>query len=218
MVSVFMASVFTCIPVYKYWYRDVPGHCNIEGLQYIVTSSITVLTDILVLLLPIKIVVGLQMPTRLKVGLMLVLTLGFIVTVISILRLAWLVEYHYGGLFLKPDFSYDIRFVYSTIECNLAIICASIPALSSLLKRWFPRLFAKLTQNGGGGAAQVYPNAFFKRYTGEQQPRYPADHVARDQNLWRQYGCAEGSASQSAGESSSELPALSAASEFGRRK
>ncbi|KAK7993776.1 hypothetical protein PG989_007157 [Apiospora arundinis] len=181
MVSVFMASVFTCVPVYKYWYRDVPGHCNIEGLQYIVTSSITVLTDILVLLLPIKIVVGLQMPTRLKVGLMLVLTLGFIVTVISILRLAWLVEYHYGGLFLKPDFSYDIRFVYSTIECNLAIICASIPALSSLLKRWFPRLFAKLTQNGGGGAAQVYPNAFFKRYTGNNSPdiRQTTSHVIR---------------------------------------
>jgi len=77
MISVFMASVFTCVPIRKYWYRGIPGHCNNEGLQYIVTSSITVLTDILVVLLPIKIVVGLQMAMRLKVGLMLVLTLGF---------------------------------------------------------------------------------------------------------------------------------------------
>ncbi|KAK8113008.1 hypothetical protein PG984_013534 [Apiospora sp. TS-2023a] len=150
MISVFMVSVLTCVPVRKYWQREIPGHCNNEGLQYIITSSITVLTDILVVILPIKIVVGLQMPRKLKMGLTLVLTLGIIVTIVSILRLIWLIDYHYGGLFQKPDWSYDIRFVYSTVECNLAIICASIPALSSLLKKWFPNFFAKLTNSGSG--------------------------------------------------------------------
>ncbi|KAK8078815.1 hypothetical protein PG994_002622 [Apiospora phragmitis] len=175
LISVFMASVFTCVPVRKYWHRGIPGHCNSEGLQYIVTSSITVLTDILVVILPIKIVIGLQMPTRLKMSLTLVLTLGII-----ILRLLWLVEYHYGGFFLKPDFSYDIRFVYSAIECNLAIICASIPALSSLLQRWFPNLFARLTKSGGGG--RKYPNRLFfrrrdnKTATDDQQT---SSHVIR---------------------------------------
>ncbi|KAK8029700.1 hypothetical protein PG993_010991 [Apiospora rasikravindrae] len=150
MISVFVASVFTCVPINKYWDRGVPGHCNNEGLQYIVSSSITVLTDILVVILPIRIVVGLQMPMRLKMGLTFVLTLGIVVTIVSILRLIWLIDYHYGDLFQNPDFSYDIRFVYSSVECNLAIICASIPALSSLLKRWFPHFFANLTKTSGG--------------------------------------------------------------------
>ncbi|KAK7911573.1 hypothetical protein PG985_014054 [Apiospora marii] len=161
MISVFMVSVLTCVPVRKYWHRDAPGHCNNEGLQYIITSSITVLTDILVVMLPIKIVVGLQMPRRLKMGLMLVLTLGIIVSIVSSLRLFWLIEYHYGGLFQKPDFSYDIRFVYSTVECNLAIICASIPALSSLLKKWFPNFFAKLTSSSRDRKGQS--PLFFRR-------------------------------------------------------
>lgn len=81
-------------------------------------------------------------------------------TIVSILRLIWLIEYHYGGLFQKTDFSYDIRFVYSTIECNLAIICSSIPALSSLLKKWFPKFFAKLTKSG---SSRKHPKPFFVR-------------------------------------------------------
>lgn len=85
------------------------------------------------------------------------------VSVVSILRLFWLIEYHFGGLFQKPDFSYDIRFVYSTVECNLAIICASIPALSSLLKKWFPNFFAQLTSSSSGGRKGQSPIFFFRR-------------------------------------------------------
>jgi hypothetical protein len=40
-----------------------------------------------------------------------------------------------------PDPTYDIGFVYSTVECNLAIITATIPPLHGLMRRWFPRFF-----------------------------------------------------------------------------
>lgn len=64
------------------------------------------------------------------------------VTVFGILRLAWLVDISYKPM--TGDFSYDIRFVYSAIETNLAIITACAPALRPLLKSWFPGLFASL--------------------------------------------------------------------------
>lgn len=76
LVAVFMASVFTCVPIAKYWDKSLDGHCNSKGLQYIVTSSITVLTDVAVLVLPFIIVVGLQRPRRLKIGLLTLLCLG----------------------------------------------------------------------------------------------------------------------------------------------
>jgi hypothetical protein len=41
----------------------------------------------------------------------------------------------------NPDPLYDIGFVYSTVECNLAIITASIPPLHGLMRKWFPRFF-----------------------------------------------------------------------------
>lgn len=67
LVAVLFASIFTCVPIQKYWNRTIEGRCNEEALQYIITSSITVVTDILVLIIPIKIIVGLQMPRKLKI-------------------------------------------------------------------------------------------------------------------------------------------------------
>ena len=59
--------------------------------------------------------------------------------IVSILRLIWRVEV----AFYPPvkDWSYDIRFCYSSVETNLAIICASLPALYSLVSKWCPGIF-----------------------------------------------------------------------------
>lgn len=76
LVAVLFASIFTCIPIPKYWNRSIEGNCNNEALQYIVTSSITVLTDVLVLIIPIKIVIGLQMTKKIKMILICLLCAG----------------------------------------------------------------------------------------------------------------------------------------------
>lgn len=46
------------------------------------------------------------------------------------------------------DPTYDIRFTYSAVETNLAIIAASAPALRGLVVKWFPRFFSSLTSGG----------------------------------------------------------------------
>jgi len=63
------------------------------------------------------------------------------VTVFSILRMHSLYQLYYPPPNPGPDPTYNIAFVYSTVECNLAIITASIPPLHGLMRRWFPRLF-----------------------------------------------------------------------------
>lgn len=78
LVSVFMASIFTCVPISKYWNPSMDGHCNRQDLQYIITSSITVITDVLVMIIPVKLVVGLQMTKRTKISLITVLCIGIL--------------------------------------------------------------------------------------------------------------------------------------------
>jgi hypothetical protein len=51
----------------------------------------------------------------------------------------------------NPDPLYDIGFVYSTVECNLAIITASIPPLHGLMRKWFPRFFHLTGSSKGSG-------------------------------------------------------------------
>lgn len=72
------------------------------------------------------------------------------VTVVGILRLVWLVDISFSPM--TGDFSYDIRFTYSSVETNLAIITACGPALRPLLKSWFPRFFASLSSGAASGA------------------------------------------------------------------
>jgi hypothetical protein len=79
--------------------------------------------------------------------------------IVSILRLVWRVEVAFYPF--PADWSYDIRFVYSGIETNLAIICASLPALYSLVNKWFPSVFkwmAKMDHpiHGNGGMRERY--------------------------------------------------------------
>ena len=70
------------------------------------------------------------------------------VTVVSVLRLVWIIEI---SLFpLTPDFTYDIRFVYSSAETNLAIVTACAPAMRPLLKTWFPKIFSSLSGDTSG--------------------------------------------------------------------
>ncbi|KAM7194245.1 hypothetical protein V8F33_007391 [Rhypophila sp. PSN 637] len=151
-LAILFASIFTCVPVHKYWTADVPGRCNDEQAQYLVTSGLTVLTDVLVLIIPIKIVIGLQVARKMKIILICVLCAGIVVTVFSILRMAMLYKLYNPDPFIPgvSDPTYNIGFVYSTVECNLAIITATIPPLHGLLRRWFPRVFQLSTTKSSG--------------------------------------------------------------------
>ncbi|KAH6838659.1 hypothetical protein B0I37DRAFT_242527 [Chaetomium sp. MPI-CAGE-AT-0009] len=159
MIAVLFASIFTCVPVHKYWNPAVPGTCNNMMLQYLITSGLTVLTDILVLVIPVKIVLGLQLARKLKVVLICLLCSGIVVTIFSILRMHSLYQLYYPPPDPGPDPTYNIAFVYSTIECNLAIITASIPPLHGLMRKWFPRFF-EMTSSHSRGYRNGYNNGY----------------------------------------------------------
>ncbi|KAI1128061.1 hypothetical protein F5Y10DRAFT_182181 [Nemania abortiva] len=140
MIAVFLATVLQCIPINKTWQPEIEGTCIDRRVLFTVSSTFNIVTDILILALPLRIFIDLKIPRRTKIALMMIFLLGFLTTITSIIRLVLLVQ----GLFmLKTTLSADanIGFVTSAIETNLAIITASAPALRPLLRAWFPRLF-----------------------------------------------------------------------------
>ncbi|PVH78373.1 hypothetical protein DL98DRAFT_397420, partial [Cadophora sp. DSE1049] len=151
-ISVFITVIFQCRPVNFFWERmrdpTMKGTCVDTGIFYIATSALTIFTDLAVLALPFWIFLGLKMPLKVRIALMAVFLLGFVVTIVGILRMAWLIEISY---YPAKDFNYDIRFTYSAVETNLAIITASGPALRPLLKAWFPNVFGSLTSGASRG-------------------------------------------------------------------
>ncbi|KAH7008308.1 CFEM domain-containing protein [Ilyonectria destructans] len=172
MVAIFVCAIFQCSPVTYFWMRasvnPPDGTCFDTSAFYIATGALTILTDILVLILPFWIFLGLKLPLKVRAAIIGVFALGAIVTVMSILRLAWIVETSYFMDPTSPNFdpTYDIRFTYSAVETNLAIITASAPALRPLFLKWFPRFFSALKSSG-----QKYSNDQYGRSTGTKRSR-----------------------------------------------
>ncbi|KAI0835309.1 hypothetical protein F5Y06DRAFT_299728 [Hypoxylon sp. FL0890] len=146
MIGIFVTVIFQCSPISYFWKRitdpTLSGKCIDTGIFYVTTAALTIFTDVLVLALPFWIFMGLKMAARVKFAIMVVFLLGAVVTVVSVLRMLWIIE---TSLYpMQYDYSYDIRFTYSAVETNLAIITASGPALRPLFMVWFPRFFSSL--------------------------------------------------------------------------
>ncbi|TVY80824.1 hypothetical protein LSUE1_G004009, partial [Lachnellula suecica] len=151
-----LATIFQCVPVQGVWdtVRFPDARC-IDNVAFSYSASaLSVLTDIWTLALPIPTVwceypqvlhggktdaiVALQIPTRKKMVVVGMFSLGMIACVAGIVRMAFLIT-----LLDSTDQPWDTfgTSVASGIEVALAIITSSIPGMKPLVDRVFPRLF-----------------------------------------------------------------------------
>lgn len=71
-----LVKVFQCIPRERIWDKRIPGHCVQIDLPILIASAINVLSDCLILLLPIAAVWHLHMKTSKKIGICAVFMAG----------------------------------------------------------------------------------------------------------------------------------------------
>ncbi|KAK6833381.1 hypothetical protein PG987_008075 [Apiospora arundinis] len=138
-VAIFFAVLLQCLPIEANW--DMKARANakcIDNAFHITISSITILTDILVVALPFYVFLGLKMRRATKIAVICVFALGGVVTIVGIVRIWGVIQ-----LFYYPDPNgdtfYDIKMVLSVVEVNTAIVTACAPALRPLLRHFFPR-------------------------------------------------------------------------------
>ncbi|KAH8910008.1 hypothetical protein BR93DRAFT_993098 [Coniochaeta sp. PMI_546] len=174
MIAVFFAVMLQCIPISFNWDLTISnGRCVDRRILYTFTSCFNIVTDLLVLGLPIWIFVDLKIPRRTKIALIFVFLLGFMcvicssscdnltnipsVTITSVVRLVLLVQGLFG-LVTSSDPTFNIGFVVSAIETNLALITASAPALRPFFRTrdrggWLGRSSVAPTKSGDVEAA-----------------------------------------------------------------
>lgn len=71
-----LSAWLNCIPVSKFWDDSVPGNClSKEGLWFS-NSAMHILTDVIILILPMPVLKSLQLPKKQKIALMGVFALG----------------------------------------------------------------------------------------------------------------------------------------------
>lgn len=114
-----------------------------------------IVTDLLVAIIPVPGLWGLHIPRRQKIALLGILTIGWFVCVVSIIRLHVLNVFHRN----QDDATYHSAptAYWSAIEANLAIVCASLPALKPLVVKIVP-VFGKLSSNRERGSSTASAN------------------------------------------------------------
>lgn len=181
MISVFLVVVFQCSPVHMYWDhhktdRVVGGEivndnytCIDQAPFSLSTAGIAVFTDIAILLVPIAMMWNLRMPSRRKVAVILVLSLGWVVAVVGIIRIKFFVDFWYGRF---PDPSWSLWHTLSSVENNVAIMVACGPAIKACITRFFPRFF------GSSGGSRPTGSLYYAHGNHELESRSRANKSA----------------------------------------
>ncbi|KAK6515004.1 hypothetical protein TWF506_007359 [Arthrobotrys conoides] len=153
--------IFQCHPVSNFWkemqlfeYRE--GCLPNEPDMVLLHGIFSVVLDIIVLVLPVPVVLHLSLPTKQKVGLIAMFSLGLIVCLAGCLRIVSI-----RNTILTLDVSwygYDL-YIYTSTEAHVGIICASIPSLKPLVAIFFPR-FAGTTYGAGSRRRSDLPDEF----------------------------------------------------------
>ncbi|OJJ64357.1 hypothetical protein ASPSYDRAFT_84371 [Aspergillus sydowii CBS 593.65] len=135
----FVSAWLNCVPVAKFWDDSIDGHCLDKKALWFSNSGIHIFTDIVLLVFPMPVLKSLQLPRRQKLALMGVFALGAFVLVTSILRLQSLLVISDSK---DPTYDNPGAATWSAIECNVAIICACLPATRALISKLIPRIFS----------------------------------------------------------------------------
>ncbi|KAF4998623.1 hypothetical protein FGRMN_2949 [Fusarium graminum] len=177
-----MLTAFTCYPVAKYWDDSQPGkRLDNRALCY-AFAGINIINDIVLLLAPMPFLKNLQTERRIK----------FILLEFS--RLVELPASSQSSDCIRPGRTVlclylngqgtDIA-MWSSLECNIAIICACVPSLKPLFSRVFPSFVVspqKVKTNPTGdhyarGSLHVYNNI----------PNYPYGRLRSVQCMNRRF-------------------------------
>ncbi|RDW57956.1 60S ribosomal protein L36 [Aspergillus mulundensis] len=129
----FFLKVFQCVPRAKIWYPEIAGHCININIPILVTAAINVLSDLLMLCLPIICVWRLQMSTKRKLGVSAIFAAGIFGCFASIMRLEVSVRNRH-----TKDQTYDwySEILWTTAEITCGILASCLPALPTFFRHF----------------------------------------------------------------------------------
>ncbi|GAB1320209.1 hypothetical protein MFIFM68171_10419 [Madurella fahalii] len=135
-----LVSIFQCTPISDIWTISItPQRCIDHGVHLLVASIINTVQDFVIVLVPIKTVIGLDLPVTQRATVLLLFAGGLLVCIAGAVRT------HFTWLMVSsPDgdinwHSYDMMLA-SSIELLLGITCASAPATKPFFTLYATRL------------------------------------------------------------------------------
>ena len=149
-----LLSLFQCRPVTAGFLYPTPQNADCTDIVTLSLSSapVNIITDLAILFLPMPTLTGMRLPRKQKIILVVTFSFFVFVTVVDIVRIAYLENAALNRLEAlgkntgssrvveQKDFPWyaSLSFMWSAVEVNLGIVCACVPSLKPLFLRFLP--------------------------------------------------------------------------------
>ncbi|KAH8681975.1 hypothetical protein BX600DRAFT_429874 [Xylariales sp. PMI_506] len=181
-----LTTILKCRPIARSWQPDLDGYCfSLVPMWYITMSRaaqrltrlifkfvLNIISDLTLFIEPIPSMLKLQLPNAKKVALVVMLSLGLLVTAISVIRIKAVTE-------IGSDVTYELAepLLWSEAELCSLIICSCIPSLRQVAAR-IPGLNSALgLSSGKASAPNYYPRTGSKGLSIALQSRGRKDYI-----------------------------------------
>ncbi|KAL8966517.1 MAG: hypothetical protein Q9197_005932, partial [Variospora fuerteventurae] len=154
VVVLSLTILLQCSPVPAFWDPSITGRKCVQGTKlYLANAILNVIFDFMVLLVPVPMLLKLQVPTRQKLVIGALFSLGSITCVVSAVR----IHLSESLIPLAADLTWHLpkstSFIF--VECHLSVICGCVMVFRPLLRRHFPYLlgnaYHRCRSPGGDG-------------------------------------------------------------------
>ncbi|ETN36845.1 uncharacterized protein HMPREF1541_07832 [Cyphellophora europaea CBS 101466] len=148
IVNIF-TTLFQCSPIYAAWdFQAIKPKCLPIMKVYYFSTAFSILTDVLLCVLPLPFLWKLKLPLREKYIVSALFGFGLFAAVASIMRITVLHNVQSADVTIATVPALN----WSVVEVGTGIICACVPCLKPLFKKLLPGRFfsnAHPSRNGG---------------------------------------------------------------------
>lgn len=157
-LSLTLVTIFQCNPISAVFsaFPHPTASCIDIITIFLSSAPLNLITDFAILFLPMPILTGMRIPKRQKIILVITFGFGIFVTVVDVVRIAYLQSASQTRLTEiqnfnsststqtanRTDFSYYVSysFMWSVVEVDIGILCACVPGLKPLVARVMPHM------------------------------------------------------------------------------
>ncbi|KAF8857378.1 hypothetical protein BDZ45DRAFT_705240 [Acephala macrosclerotiorum] len=137
---IFFDIIFQCYPIDRKWTTDTSRACSTKAsdTNYWLTILLNILSDLVIITLPITMVMKLKMPLKQKLGVAAMFALGFFVVIASIIR-----------AYYSRINNTMLTCTVSMVETAISIIATCLPVLRTIILGHTSRTGTASRSNGG---------------------------------------------------------------------
>ncbi|KAF2744974.1 hypothetical protein M011DRAFT_460462 [Sporormia fimetaria CBS 119925] len=164
-IALVFPLIFTCNPIMKNFDITITeGTCLDRTPLYMATAVLNIVTDVILLVLPIPMVLKLQMPKVQKAGVLCIFGVGSMTCITSAVRFVLLFPMRKT---IDQTWAIVTPGLWILIEANLVIITGSLPVMRLFLRHVAPRLIGEssLQSHTGRKPGTGYGNGSRLRHT-----------------------------------------------------